>query len=36
MMLALTVFGWILVLVPSVMRTDMGRALAAAKGLLVH
>ena len=36
MMLALTVFGWILVLLPSVMRTDMGRALTAARGLLVH
>jgi flagellar biosynthetic protein FliR len=36
MMLALTVFGWILVLLPAVMRSDMGMALRAAKGLLVH
>ena len=36
MMLALTVFGWILVLLPAVMRTDMGTALTAAKGLLVR
>ncbi len=36
MMLALTVFGWILVLLPAVMRSDMGMALTAAKGLLVR
>src|SRR5271157_3061605 len=36
MMLALTVFGWVLVLLPAVMRNDMGMALRAAKGLLVH
>jgi hypothetical protein len=32
----LTVFGWILVLLPAVMRSDMGMALTAAKGLLVR
>jgi flagellar biosynthetic protein FliR len=36
MMLALTVFGWILVLVPAVMRNDMDMALTTAKGLLVR
>jgi flagellar biosynthetic protein FliR len=36
MMLALTVFGWVLVLLPAVMRSDMGMALTAAKGLLVR
>ena len=36
MMLALTVFGWILILLPAVMRSDMGMALTAAKGLLVR
>ena len=36
MMLALTVFGWILVLLPAVMRSDMSSALAAARGLLVR
>jgi flagellar biosynthetic protein FliR len=36
MMLALTVFSWILVLLPAIMRSDMGRALTEAKGLLVH
>jgi flagellar biosynthetic protein FliR len=36
MMLALMVFGWILVLLPTVMRSDMGMALTAAKGQLVH
>jgi flagellar biosynthetic protein FliR len=36
MMLALTVFGWILVLLPTVMRSDMGTALTVAKGLLVR
>jgi flagellar biosynthesis protein FliR len=36
MMLALMIFGWILVLLPSVMRSDMARALGAARGLLVH
>ena len=36
MMLALTVFSWILVLLPAVMRNDMNVALTAAKGLLVR
>jgi flagellar biosynthetic protein FliR len=36
MMLALTVFGWILVLLPAVMRSDMGMAVRAARGLLVR
>jgi flagellar biosynthetic protein FliR len=36
MMLALTVFGWILVLLPAVMRNDMNSALTAARGLLVR
>ena len=36
MMVALMIFGWILVLLPTVMRNDMDMALTTAKGLLVH
>jgi flagellar biosynthetic protein FliR len=34
MLLALTIFGWILFLVPGIMRATMGSTFAAAKGLL--
>ena len=34
MLLALTIFGWILLLLPGIMRSTMGTTFAAAKGLL--
>ena len=36
MLLALTVLGWIVILMPAVMRSDSAVTFAAAKGLLVH
>jgi flagellar biosynthetic protein FliR len=36
MLLALVVFGWILLLVPSLMRASIDATLSTAKGLLVH
>jgi len=34
MMLALTIFGWILFLLPGILRNTMGATFSAAKGLL--
>ncbi len=36
MLLAITIFGWVLVLLPSIMRSDMGPALSAAKALITR
>ena len=36
MLLALTVLGWIVILMPAVMRSDFAVTFAAAKGLLVR
>lgn len=36
MLVALTIFGWVLLVMPALMRSDMATSLNAAKGLFIH